>query len=254
MGGMEMRTGIVICNYNMPTSTDMLAHHIKKTVKEDYVLCVVDNGSDIQPPSEHTTLRLPKNVQMTKGFMMGVDQLDRITRKSCDYYWLIITSVEFVVRSNNPDPVKMLTDVFDDNTFAVQPSLIKTGMETTAWDILKPRIPPIPRRVFATDYCCTMYRADKFNSIGRWNENLSVGWGLEETFYLARKEGWEIFTHDGYTMKHRVAIGYELDRMGETYSDRVKKAKKEMDKEFIPKYGKDYFEVINHSYRNSGEF
>lgn len=242
-----MRTGIVICNYNMPESTDNLAQHIKNTVKSPYDLVVVDNGST-ERTSDHTTLYLPENVQMTRGFMEGVRSLDE-TGRTYDFYWLIITSVEFDPEDKR-DPVKLLTSNFDENTFAVQPSLTKTGMETTAWEVLKPRNTLFRRRVWATDYCCTMYRAAWFNELGRWNENLRRGWGVgDELFYLARKKGWKIYTQDGYVMRHKIAIGYDLDRMGETYKKRAEKAKEEMDAEFIPKYGERYLDVLNWSYR-----
>ena len=89
------KTAIVICNYNMPERTDALVDHIHKAVHQPYDLFVVDNGSDLVPPSEYSTLRLHQNVQTTRGFLAGLEIADST---GVDYYdyWMFITSAEFI--------------------------------------------------------------------------------------------------------------------------------------------------------------
>ena len=52
------KVAIFIVNYNMPERTDALVGHIQQTVKWPYELFVIDNGSDLCPPSEYTTVYL----------------------------------------------------------------------------------------------------------------------------------------------------------------------------------------------------
>lgn len=87
-----MRTAAIITNYNMPERTDALVEYIHSHVKSAVDVVVVDNGSDLVPPSQYTTLHLAKNVQTTGGWLAGLDSLTR------DYfaYWFLITSTEFV--------------------------------------------------------------------------------------------------------------------------------------------------------------
>jgi GT2 family glycosyltransferase len=245
------KTGIVICSYNMPEYTNGLVDHILGTTHRSYDLIVVDNGSDLTNLSQYTTHRLDKNIQMVPGFMYGLDQLDG------EYYayWLITTSVRFDTKDQR-DYLDKLLDVLENDplSYAAQPATLFMGIERerSAWkNLLEPLSSGVPRRVWATDYACTLYRADRFHQLGLWNKNLTRGWGVgSENFYLARKEGWHIYNHDGIVMFHDQGIGYQMERMKETAKERARKATEECDREFIPKYGNNYLEFLNWSYRN----
>jgi len=242
----------------MPEWTDALVEHIYQTVKVPHELIVVDNGSDIVKPSKYTNYWIPKNVQMTRGFMQGVRFADSMDE---DFfaYWLIITSVKFYKEYNGEDytkvdPLELLLKVLvnDKLAYAVQPSF--TFNEGSAWkNYLSPRTPPKPRRMFALEPLAVLYNAKHFNRLGRWNEDLTMGWGIcAESFYNARKAGLHSYTHDGYIMHKESFIGYEMDRMNMTKQERINLSSKEVKEYFEPKYGKDYYEYLNYSYRETG--
>ena len=254
----DKKVAIVICSYNMWEWADALVEHIYKTVKVPYELIFVDNGSDIVPPSKYTNYWIPKNVQMTRGFMQGVRFADSLDE---DFfaYWLLITSCKFYkeydgVDYMKVDPLELLLKVLidDPKTYAVQPAL--TFNEGSAWVNHHPPRPARKlRRLWALEPVSVLYNAEHFNRLGRWNEELTMGWGVSaESFWKARKEGLHIYNHDGYVMHKETAIGYEMGRMGMDWKERVKLSSEEVRKYFTPIYGKDYYEVLNWTHRETG--
>ena len=246
------RTAIIICSYNMPEYTDNLVEHIQETVKLPYDLIVFDNGSDLVPPSQHTTHSIDKNIQMVPGFMYALRQ----ATGTYDAYWLLTTSCRFDYNDKR-DPLRILLQVFDVDplAYAVQPSL---NIDFGAWKVLlAPRTPPVPRRVWGLELVCPVYRAKYFDELGRWNEKLIRGWGISaESCYFARRAGYHIYTHDGYVMNKDTWVGYKMDRMNETAKDRCRLAAEEYDREFLPKYGPNYLDFLNYSHRetNRGDY
>ena len=249
------RTAIIIVNYNMPEQTDALVEHIQKTVKLPHDLIVVDNGSDLVEPSEHSTFIIPENVQTTQGFLQGLEYADSLRH---DYfaYWLIITSAEFMVNDFR-DPLEILLSTLEDDplAYAVQPSMIFDGDE--AWSsMLSPRGKNKARRVWGIDYISTLFRTPKFNEIGRFRGELTMMWGVPgECNWKARKNGWHIYVHDRYTMMKHTNIGYDMDRMNMTAAERRELASAESDRILEPLYGKHYRERFGHEFRQTkGEY
>jgi hypothetical protein len=243
------KTAIVICNYNMPERTDALAEHIYETVKLPYDLIVVDNGSDLVPPSKYSVVRLSRNVQTTNGFLAGLDYADEMGE---DYfaYWMFITSAAFF-RDDLRDPLEILMPVLESDlmAFAVQPS-IKFNYKQAWSDVMSQRQTHKPRRVWGTDYISVLFSAEKLNSIGRYRKELTMMWGVPgECNWKARKNGWHIYIHDGYRMKKDTDVGYTMDRMGMTAKERRSLASAESDKVLEPIYGKNYREKFGSEYR-----
>lgn len=245
------KTAIIICNYNMPECTDRLVEHILRTVHVPYNLIVVDNGSDLVEPSRHTTFNLPENKQTGGGFLAGLDYADSLDEHK--YYWLLITSASFY-KKDRRDPLEMLISVMDDDslTYAVQPS-IRFGSEQAWSRWLEPREEKIPRRIWGVDYISTLFRAEYFNKIGRFRPELPMMYGtIGECNWKARKEGYHIYVHDGYTMKKHTDIGYKMNRMNMTSGERRDKAMRESNRVLIPIYGDEYQERFGYEYRETG--
>ena len=253
------RTAIIINNYNMPEQTDALVEHIIDTVKMPHDLIVVDNGSDIVESSEHSTFVISENVQTTNGFLAGLcyaDDFAEVSRYDYFAYWMIITSAEFI-KEDKRDPLEILLPVLEDDplAYAVQPSILFDGEE--AWHpLLYPRMPLKKRRIWGIDYISTLFRAEYFNKIGRYRKELTMMWGVPgECNWKARKNGWHIYVHDGYTMKKHTNLGYDMDRMNMTAAERRELASAESDRILEPLYGKDYRERFGHEFRQTkGEY
>ena len=237
----------------MPERTDALYEHIVETVHMPYDLIIVDNGSDLVEPSQHTTFRLSENKQTGGGFLAGLDYADSLGKYK--YYWLLITSAEFY-KDDKRDPLKLLISIMEKDAmaYAVQPA-IKFGYKQAWSKWLEPRGHNFHRRIWGVDYISTLFRAEYLNKIGRFRKELPMMWGaIGECNWKARKEGWHLYVHDGYIMKKETNIGYKMDRMNMTAKERAKLAAMESNKILAPIYGKDYRENFGHEYKEKGPY
>lgn len=236
-----MKTGIVICSYNMPEYTDALVEHIRDTVKQPYALMVFDNGSDLVEPSKYTTYHEPANIQMVPGFMKALRVLT--SDEALDAYWFITTSCRFDPEDRR-DPLELLLErLREPDTYAAQPSLI---IDEGAWkDYLAP-VTGAWREVHSLENNATAFRADNFDRLGRWREELIYGWGIAaESFYKAREAGLKSWSHDGYTMFKDTFVGYKMDRMNMTGEQRSELSSQRASDVLDPIYGHPWWKTLN---------
>ena len=236
------RIAAIITNYNMPERTDALVSYIKRNVKAYPVdVVVVDNGSDLVKPSKYTSVFLKQNRQTTGGWLAGLDSLTR------QYfgYWFLITSSEFTDKSF--DPLMPMVAKLENDPQAVGVHNALTTDSTTAWEHLITRGGIGCRRTWMLDNISSLYRADWFDSIGRFDEHLIYGWGIDlETCYLARKQGRTLWVCEDAKVKKVTDIGYSMDRMNMTAERRCDLARCNMVDVLNKKYGSmGYHKIIN---------
>ena len=234
-----VRIAVIIVNYNMPERADSLAKYLKNNTDIEYDLYLVDNGSDLVKPAKSTTVFIKKNVQTCKGWLTGLEAADK---SKVDYfaYWFLITSARFCYKSK--DPLIFLTEKLtkDKNAVGIHPSL--TSNSTTAWEHSINRGTNRVRRTWMIDNIASLYKSDWFNSIGRFDNNLTYGWGTDlETGLIARRQGKSLWIDDRIQIEKITDIGYKMKRMNMSANDRQKLARKNMDSVMTKKYGKDYF-------------
>ena len=238
----------LIVNYNMPERTDALVKYIQAHCGEVEII-VIDNGSDIAKASKHTTLRLAHNVQTTNGWLMGlhyVDSLAVIRGYKPFAYWFIITSAEFTEGDPLTPMVKLLED--DSQAVGVHPALQQSCI--TAWKDLITRGSDKPRKTWMIDNVASLYRAEWFDSIGRFDPALTFAWGIDlETGYLARKQGRSLWVHEGARVNKTTDIGYTMNRMNMTADDRKQKAEANMEVVLSARYGKAWRDMLWNDYR-----
>ncbi len=225
-----MKTAALIVNYNMPERTDALVEAISGLPVDPIV---IDNGSDIQPPSKYTTVKLDRNVQTTGGWLAG---LEAIKGKGYEYYWFLITST----RIPEGDVLSPMVEFMDANPDAVgiHPSL--TAESTTGWPHLKNRGTNSVRRTWMIDNIASLYRADWFDSIGWFDPAYTYAWGIDlETCYRARKQGRSIWVDDRVQVEKITNIGYSMNRMNMTADERGRLAYANMMQVLTRKWGKD---------------
>lgn len=245
---MMMRTAAILTNYNMPERADALAEGIQRNC-QNCDLYLVDNGSDLAHPAKHTTVRVEKNIQTTRGWLAGLDAADQ---SGTNYfaYWFLITSTEFV---GDDDPLTPLVSLLrdDPNAVGVHPAL--TSDSTTAWSHLITRGGSQPRKTWMIDNIASLYRADWFNKIGRFDPAMVYGWGIDlETCYKARKEGRSLWVHEGSQVKKVTDIGYKMQRMNMSAQARRFLASRNMNDIMSQKYGREWQRVILHGYVSGG--
>lgn len=242
---MTNKVAIIITNYNMPERADALAEYIKRGSKTPYDLFLVDNGSNLKEPPVHTTHRLGINVQTTGGWLYGLECADR-TGEDYFAYWFLITSAEFV---GNVDPLTPLIDLLEKNPTAVGVHPALTNDSTTAWTHMKRQKESGYRQTWMVDNIASLYRADWFNSIGRFDPKLVYAWGIDlETCWLARKQDRTIWICEDYTIKKVSDIGYSMNRMNMSSDDRQTKATENMNFILAYKYGDDWYKMLTEAY------
>lgn len=239
-----MRTAAIITNYNMPERTDSLVGYLQKHVKSELDIVVVDNGSDIKPPSKYTWLKLKKNVQTTGGWLAGLNALT----KGYFAYWFLITSTEFVDGLTGDPLTPMLRKLIDD-PIAVGVHNALTPDYRGAWDQLVRRGGTGCRETWMIDNISSLYRADWFDSIGRFDPELIYAWGIDlETCYLARKQKRTLWVCEDAPVKKVTNIGYAMNRMNMSAEDRSRLAWMNMYDVLERKYGKGGYYRIKHDY------
>lgn len=235
---MTNKVAILIVNYNMVERCDALAEYIKRTVNWPYRLFVIDNGSDLVPPSSHTNVYIRENVQTTGGWLEGLRYASKYREKYLAY-WFLITSAEFP--PGDADPLAPLARILlnDDQAVGVHPALTKDS--TTHWSHMITRGGDGPRRTWMMDNIASLYRADWFDGIGRFDPELRYAWGIDlETCWKARKQGRSLWMHDGSQIKKVSQIGYTMNRMNMDMMGRKRLAGANMIKVMTAKYGKDW--------------
>ena len=245
---MTDKIAAIITNYNMPERTDALVKYIKRHVKNTLVdVVVVDNGSDLVKPSKYTIVKLKNNIQTTGGWLAGLDVLQD------DYlaYWFMITSTEFTAESYDPltPMVAKLKD--DSNAVGVHNALTKDS--TTAWKHLITRGGIGCRPTWMIDNISSLYRADWFDEIGRFDPDLIYGWGIDlETSWLARTQGRSLWVCEDAKVKKVTDIGYAMSRMNMTAEKRRSLAGLNMLDVFRHKYGVMGYNNVMNEYIQDG--
>jgi glycosyltransferase involved in cell wall biosynthesis len=241
------RVAVIIANYNMRERTDNLVNTIYRRSSWPTDIIVVDNGSDQVAPSRFTAVNLTKNVQTTHAWFAGLNYADSLeVLEGFKYlsYVFVITSGELMDQVN--DPIKSLAEVLVQNQEAVGVHPALTIDSTTHWKQLIYQHPPQLRQTNMIDNIFSMYRADWFNSIGRFEKTMTYAWGIDiETSYLARASGKKLFVHDGVLIRKISNIGYKLGRMGMSSRDRFENASKQMNAYMVGKYGENYGQVLD---------
>ena len=232
---------ILVVNYNMPERTDALAEHINNRIEWPHMLFVIDNGSDIAPRSKHTNVFLEKNRQTTGGWLAGLEAADSY-HEDWLAYWFLITPAEFPEYVFG-DPLAPMAQFLLDapNAVGIHPAL--TPDSTTSWTHLIARGGDYPRRTWMIDNIASLYRADWFNSIGRFDPDLIYGWGIDlETCWKARQQGRSLWVHEGSWVKKITDIGYQMGRMNMSAETRRQVAGNNMAEVLSARYGPDWWD------------
>ena len=124
----------------------------------------------------------------------------------------------------------------DDQAVGVHNAL--TADSTTAWTHLKTRGGIGCRETWMIDNISSLYRADWFDSIGRFDPELKYAWGIDlETCYLARKSGRTLWVCEDAPVRKTTNIGYTMNRMNMSADERTRLARANMIEVLERKYG-----------------
>ena len=246
------RVAAFIVNFNMPERADALAEYIAANVKSPCDVFVIDNGSELKKPSKYTALRLDENVQTTNGWLMGLHYADALARKHGKpyfAYWFIITSAEFVPGTG--DPLTPMLKCFESYDHAVACHPVLTKDSTTSWEHMKGVTGAGWTKTWMVDNIASLYRADWFDSIGRFDPALTYAWGIDlETCWKARRDNKTIWLSESVPVKKVTDIGYSMKRMNMTAQERQAKAGDQMREILSDRYGPQWWNRMNNEFKD----
>lgn len=235
------KVAIIIVNYNMPERTDSLVETLKKNTKHPHDIIVVDNASDLTDISKYTSILLTQNVQTTNGWLTGLAYADALEATfGIPYfaYCFVITST--AIRTDK-DMITGMIEIMssNDDIVGVHPAL--TSNSTTHWkQMITDGSDSNIYKVGIIDNIFSCYRADWFNSIGRFDRAQTFAWGIDaETCYRARTEKKQILLDNRFLVEKITDIGYTMNRMNMMGATRKQLAYQQMIKILTEKYG-DY--------------
>lgn len=247
------KVAIFIINYNMPERVDALVAHIQHTVKWPHELFVIDNGSDLCPPSRYTNVFLEDNVQTTGGWLAGLEEADKHNQDWLAY-WFLITSAEFL--KGDADPLTPMAGLLFEDMQAVGVHPALTADSTTAWTHLISRNGRLkPRRTWMIDNIASLWRAEWFNENGRFDPALKYAWGIDlETCFKARTQGYSLWVDERSQIKKVTNIGYDMGRMNMNASNGEQLAGANMAEVLSGRYGPNWWarmlnEEVNDAWR-----
>lgn len=243
---MSDRVAAILTNYNMPERTDALVAAINARTSWPLDWYVIDNGSDLVAHSRFTNVFVSPNEQTTGGWLRGLASADRSGRKYLAY-WMLITSGE--LPQGTFDPLRPMAQLLldDANAVGVHPAL--TWDSTTAWKHLITRGTIGQRRTWMIDNIAALWRADWFNSIGRFDPALRYGWGVDlETSWTARRDGRALWVHEDVYWKKVTNVGYAMNRMRMTAGSREKIAGANMAEVLGQRFGSTWWSRMNEEF------
>ncbi len=238
----------------MQERTNALCRYIFENVDPArYDLIVVDNGSDITLPSCYTAVMLGKNVQTTNAWLMGlhyVDSLAALSGTPYFAYWFLITSAEFPDKGG--DPLSPMLSFLESRYDAVGIHPALTQDSTTHWSHMISRGGEQPRQTWMIDNIASLYRADWFNSVGRFDPRLTYAWGIDlETCWKARAAEKTLWIDERSQVKKVTDIGYTMNRMNMTAHDRAVRATDNMNRVLTERYGYDFMNRMLKEFRTN---
>jgi len=246
------RVAAIITNYNMPEATRRIYSDLRYSYSGTYSVdvIVIDNASEYKYKYVNPTLRLPKNIQTTGGWLAGLMCSDILAMSWGEPYFAYIiigTSIEIDADVDYITPMATWLETHPD-AVGIMPAL-KVESDIEVWRHMLSNGGTEPRQVKGLDNLFTMWRADWFNEIGRFDPELIYGWGLaEETAWKARRDGRTMWIDERVRMVKHQDIGYKMDRMNMTAQERRLYGMQNVCSVMEKKYGEDWMDKLNKEY------
>lgn len=187
-----MKVGIFILHYNTPELTEQLHRMVPEAI-------VVDNGSDKgKKPIVFSEGRQYSNCNIhfldrNYGFTVGWNKAIKDFYHQYDAFWLMNSDI--VISRKSVDRICQLAQ--RDDVHFITPSFncwIKLCRNYNTSDI---------RKVKVMEFTAPLIKKSVFDKIGLFDENFSLGWGVEFDFcYRAAASGFNIHVDDASNFYH----------------------------------------------------
>jgi hypothetical protein len=184
---------------------------------------------------------------------MGLHYADALAAKRKEKYfayWMMITSAHFPSGTNTDqhDVLATIAKALEQNPNAVMVHPALTEQSTTQWNHMKSRGTEILRKTWMVDNIANLVRADWFDSIGRFDGELTYAWGIDvETSYKAREQHRDILIMQNVFVGKVTDIAYKMGRMNMKGTARRSGAREEVCNVYREKYGDSWYEALFHN-------
>jgi GT2 family glycosyltransferase len=169
-------------NHNLPGMTDNLVNQVKQSIFTNYELFVVDNGSEQENISQHTTRRLEANTYFGGGCNVILDYL---LNKTAHEYLLILNND--LLFHGYYFLEKLLAHAEQGNFAMLSPSVINASFVQDPWRQMRWWGADRVREVKWIDFQCPLLRRDLCEIIRQFPQDLYLGWGVD--FYAGLVSG-----------------------------------------------------------------
>jgi hypothetical protein len=247
-----MKTIFFILSYNNPSMTDRLVENLKLVVKRDFILVVLDNGSDSDKTSKYTTHSINENIRMTGGFNKGIE----IIEKEYDDYnniWFFTNDCFFI--DNGVCPLESSEKFLQKypELGILHPS--ESSEVKVIYDVhYDPSIKGV-KLVVEYDIVCPIFTRKAIEAMGRkFNPRLYQGWGLDhESSFLIRQKGYSVGINHEIIVGHDTSSTYDkgLDELHPNRESYYSAAMIEMYNVFNEMYGNHWHQKFNNLYNEN---
>jgi len=243
---------VIIPNCDTPELAKNISKHIFRNtliVNQNYRVITVNNGSQNlnweDKLENYITVSFP--VEMTHAILLGLhfaDAQEKLLRKKFDAYWILTTSVSFLLEDDYLSPMMKVLFSSDDIV------MVSPAISGTAWEELN-KSEGYSKSVRAIDNNAVLYKADWFNSIGRYDPDLTCAWGSSlETCWMARRDGKKIIVINDLEMAKDDGIAERMGRRLLSREDRNSRCSEEMHRILGAKYGPNFLEKLRKEFWN----
>jgi GT2 family glycosyltransferase len=221
--------------------TDELVYDLRKKIKIDHNLYVIDNGSIPSKIPSTTTHRFEDNKRLTGGMNRCLE-----VSKGSDLVWLITNDVWL---NTEADPLEKMSSFLEHNldVGVLHPSIIKP-VENYAypWMLNENKSDNIYCNM--VDIICPIYTKKALDCFSwKFDDNFSYGWGIDyDSCYIARKAGLKIAVDYSIVVSHKTSITYDSgnDIEFKNRNEYYNKAMINMNEVMIAKYGSGWRKIV----------
>jgi len=245
------RVAIIIPNCDTPELVSSLSLHIMENTVgfsiPDFQLLVVNNGYYAKDYTFFNYINVNHPLEMTHAILLGLsyfDAIEHLDQTKFDAYWILTTSVSFLREDDYLSP--MIEMLFSSDDIV----MVSPAISGTAWEELN-KSEGYSKSVRAIDNNAVLYKADWFNSIGRYDPDLTCAWGSSlETCWMARRDKKRIIVINDLEMAKDDGIAERMGRRLLSREDRNSRCSEEMHRVLGAKYGPNFLEKLRKEFWN----
>lgn len=245
---------VLVVSHNYPEITNNLCKDIIKNTKNvEYDLHVIETGSDLDKLSDFTTLWVKEGCRMTRGFNLLKQYADSINKMAGnDPYFSYMLFVNDAVYVDEEDLIGSLYDSMKQIEDCGQIHPYQSNVTSVHQRLTKMSSGMVRKESFA-EIVCPMISAAAWDACGEdfLDNRFFYGWGLDYDIpHQLHQKGFRTYISDKVGIYHKPFTSYlNRDKTNESLTKDVfvNKARLDMHKGMIEKYGKNWVNVLANS-------